>query len=344
MSQSTPIRRPSYTPSLSGTPGSPALEQPSPSFSRRVSTASSSTAATQYAHANPSPADRKKRSRLRDYYGLAKGAAPKSGQSLDIDSPAAFDADAYFNSLVSTASLPDLLRRENDLLNEIRELDGERQSLVYNHHHELIDASDTIRKMKSRAESLDQSLESLKSSFESIAQLSGSLATLSTRPPGAPVPSRPARSPLTTPDLDEARSPASGEPQSPKTPRPNRRRSSRSETITSPTAGRTRSASTATLSSHPVAVPSVPFSPLLHTSALLALPIVLDSLVSCAPTDHQHHQQQRAKADSLWGAWEPALRSWEDAGVEGAREIGMECREVLRHAAARRSESVSSPL
>lgn len=29
---------------------------------------------------------------------------------------------------------------------EIRELDGERQSLVYNHHHELIEASDTIRK------------------------------------------------------------------------------------------------------------------------------------------------------------------------------------------------------
>jgi len=30
---------------------------------------------------------------------------------------------------------------------EIRELDGERQSLVYNHHHELIEASDTIRKV-----------------------------------------------------------------------------------------------------------------------------------------------------------------------------------------------------
>lgn len=27
---------------------------------------------------------------------------------------------------------------------EIRQLDGERQSLVYNHHHELIAASDTI--------------------------------------------------------------------------------------------------------------------------------------------------------------------------------------------------------
>ena len=33
------------------------------------------------------------------------------------------------------------------LVIEIRELDGERQSLVYNHHHELIEASDTIRKV-----------------------------------------------------------------------------------------------------------------------------------------------------------------------------------------------------
>ena len=29
-------------------------------------------------------------------------------------------------------------------LSEIRQLDGERQSLVYNRHHELIAASDTI--------------------------------------------------------------------------------------------------------------------------------------------------------------------------------------------------------
>jgi hypothetical protein len=53
-----------------------------------------------------------------------------------------------------------LLKRENELLTgmslfaqearagvfplEIRELDSERQSLVYNHHHELIAASTTI--------------------------------------------------------------------------------------------------------------------------------------------------------------------------------------------------------
>lgn len=39
---------------------------------------------------------------------------------------------------------------------------------------------------------------------------------------------------------------------------------------------------------------------------------------------------ERKESDSLWGSWEPALRSWEDEGVEGAREVGKEAREVLR--------------
>ena len=58
------------------------------------------------------------------------------------DSPS-FDPKAYFEH-ISGNSLPDLMKRENDLLDEIRELGSERQSLVYNHHHELIAASDTI--------------------------------------------------------------------------------------------------------------------------------------------------------------------------------------------------------
>lgn len=74
----------------------------------------------------------------------------------------AFDAKTYYEQLITTSSLPTLLKRENDLLTgvwdsrvfhffialtrwtEIRQLDSERQSLVYNHHHELIAASDTI--------------------------------------------------------------------------------------------------------------------------------------------------------------------------------------------------------
>ncbi len=72
-----------------------------------------------------------------------------------------FDAKSYYEQLITTSSLPALLKRENELLSgkctflhlftnvslfppEIRQLEGERQSLVYNHHHELIAASDTI--------------------------------------------------------------------------------------------------------------------------------------------------------------------------------------------------------
>ena len=73
-----------------------------------------------------------------------------------------FDAKSYYEQLIMTSSLPTLLKREHDLITgtyffilygwieriyiytEIRELDSERQSLVYNHHHELVAASDTI--------------------------------------------------------------------------------------------------------------------------------------------------------------------------------------------------------
>ena len=83
---------------------------------------------------------------------------------------ASFDAKAYYEQLITTTTLTGLLKRENELsaglstlfgflpyvyiaylsdfvslVLEIRQLDGERQSLVYNHHHELIAASDTIR-------------------------------------------------------------------------------------------------------------------------------------------------------------------------------------------------------
>ncbi|GAA5827299.1 hypothetical protein JCM11251_001211 [Rhodosporidiobolus azoricus] len=306
MAHATPTRRSSYAPSAVSE-----LTSPPPSFSRRESTVSSVGLGSPSvgSSAGPGHAERKRRNRnlLRDYYGL--GAGKGGSEQLDIDSPSTFNPDAYFAHLTSTASLPDLLKRENELLNEIRELDGERQSLVYNHHSELIDASDTIRKMKSRAEALDTSLDALKASFQSISQLSASLAPTSSHAPtssasphapySAPFsptnpPETPTRRRLST--LDEA-------PDSPSTP----------------TISHARTSSSAA----PPPPRSAAFDPLVHLPALLSLPILLRAFLS---TD------ERGKADSLWGTWEPALRSWEDEGVEGVREVGQECREVLRMA------------
>jgi len=95
---------------------------------------------------------------------------------MDIDSPA-FDPHMYYSTLISTSSLPVLLAKENELMSEIRTLYGERQSLVYNHHHELIAASDTIKSMKKRAEGLDSSLDTLKAAFSEISRLGAELST-----------------------------------------------------------------------------------------------------------------------------------------------------------------------
>ncbi|KAI0077033.1 hypothetical protein K474DRAFT_1662110 [Panus rudis PR-1116 ss-1] len=166
-------RRTSFTPQTSS---------PAPGASTG-SNASLSGAATP-----PRTGGSRARDLLRKHYGLGVGPPPPlSGQGqgkkvdpMDLDSPA-FDAKAYYEQLITTASLPVLLKKENDLLTEIRELDSERQSLVYNHHHELIAASDTIGAMKDRAEKLDGDMELLKAAFSEISRLSAEITVEHTR-------------------------------------------------------------------------------------------------------------------------------------------------------------------
>ncbi|EIM91319.1 uncharacterized protein STEHIDRAFT_48474 [Stereum hirsutum FP-91666 SS1] len=115
---------------------------------------------------------------LRKHYGLGAGPPPPSGRPMDpmdLDSPA-FDAKSYYEQLITTSSLTTLLKKENELLHDMRELDSDRQSLVYNHHHELIAATDTISAMKTRAESLDAELDLLKVAFSEISRLSAEVS------------------------------------------------------------------------------------------------------------------------------------------------------------------------
>jgi hypothetical protein len=161
---------------------------------------------------------------------------------------------------------------------------------VYNHHHELIEASGTIAKarvialllsrgptdsrdllqMKARAESLDSSLDALRGSFESVAQLAGSLGQ-----------NRVSDGPHRTTSSAAGRAPDDGTPEDPSSQPPT-------------------------------------FDPLKHLPPIIDLPDLLRS------------EPARARADLLWGTWEPALRSWDEAGVRGVSELVDECREILR--------------
>ncbi|KAI0775315.1 Vps51/Vps67-domain-containing protein [Trametes elegans] len=174
----SPLRRPTPPSSLRSVPSGS-------STPRRISGSVTSLGPTGAVEGTPSGAggDRQKtraRELLRKHYGLGLGPPPplggaKSSQDpMDFDSPA-FNARAYYEQLITTSSLPTLLKTENDLLTEIRELDSERQSLVYNHHHELIAASDTIAAMKSRAENLDADLDLLRAAFSEISRLSAKI-------------------------------------------------------------------------------------------------------------------------------------------------------------------------
>ncbi|KZT73608.1 vesicular transporter [Daedalea quercina L-15889] len=182
----TPIPRPPSSPLRATTPGSP--NTPTPANMRRISSTSTGTlpmsppsGENERSRMSPPAAGERPKTRARDllrkHYGLGVGPPPplgsgaKAADPMDLDS-AAFDAKAYYEQLITTSSLPSLLKRENDLLSEIRQLDSERQSLVYNHHHELIAASDTIAAMKSRADHLDADLDLLRAAFSEISRLS----------------------------------------------------------------------------------------------------------------------------------------------------------------------------
>ncbi|KAH6913168.1 vesicular transporter [Coprinopsis sp. MPI-PUGE-AT-0042] len=159
--------------SSSSQPNEP--ETPVPATPRRASLLSLPSGA------GPGGAGGKSRARdlLRRHYGLGVGPPPAfQGQQY---SPA-FDAKSYYEQLITTSTLPMLLKQENELLSEIRQLDSERQSLVYNHHHELIAASDTIGAMKTHAESLESDLDLLRAAFSEISRLSAEVAIEDSQP------------------------------------------------------------------------------------------------------------------------------------------------------------------
>ncbi|KAJ6263774.1 Vacuolar protein-sorting-associated protein [Drechslerella dactyloides] len=159
-------------------------------------------------------AQRRNRSALREFYGLrrrddespASGPATRTSQSPsegtvdgdttvstitvstaaaaadgylpadELDS-AVFDAQGCVDALIGARDLKGLLRVENGLVNDIRGLDGERKSLVYDNYNKLIAATDTIRSMRSNMDPLTPATTTLLPAISHIASVSESLIT-----------------------------------------------------------------------------------------------------------------------------------------------------------------------
>lgn len=95
-----------------------------------------------------------RRHTLRTYYSLADqggdaGTAGGAGNtpvsaSCDINGPN-FEPDAYLNRLIKERSLTELMDKEAEMVQHIKSLDSDMQTLVYENYNKFISATDTIR-------------------------------------------------------------------------------------------------------------------------------------------------------------------------------------------------------
>ncbi|CAG8721631.1 16049_t:CDS:2, partial [Cetraspora pellucida] len=100
----------------------------------------------------------------------AKGTGGKKADPLDIDN-SAFEAEHYCNVILTEKHLSGLIQRDNDLSTEIRQLDGDMKTLVYENYNKFISATDTIRKMKSNVESMESEMDQLSKSISNISNV-----------------------------------------------------------------------------------------------------------------------------------------------------------------------------
>ncbi|CAL1573815.1 unnamed protein product [Knipowitschia caucasica] len=135
---------------------------------------------------DPSGAEDGKRRRvhgmLKLYYGLnEEGKAVEQSESLDpcdINGPH-FDPELYLNKLRRECSLAELMDHETCMVKQIRSLDSDMQTLVYENYNKFISATDTIRKMKNDFKKMEDEMDCLSANMASItdfsARISGTL-------------------------------------------------------------------------------------------------------------------------------------------------------------------------
>ncbi|EFX00807.1 hypothetical protein CMQ_1888 [Grosmannia clavigera kw1407] len=160
---------------------------PNPSITGASSAASAaSTTATPSGLMSPASvttaAVRRNRAALREYYNIHKnGTATPALEVTDVDlaprqqqqqlggslsasysevTPSAmdrpdFDAVAFVRNTLQAGGLEDLLRTYTRVLSEMRALDAEKKSLVYDNYSRLITATETIRKMRANMDPLN---------------------------------------------------------------------------------------------------------------------------------------------------------------------------------------------
>ncbi|XP_030217459.1 vacuolar protein sorting-associated protein 51 homolog [Gadus morhua] len=115
---------------------------------------------------------------LKMYYGMneeGKADQPDSADPCDINGQN-FDPDVYLNKLRRECSLGELMDQEGCMVKQIRSLDSDMQTLVYENYNKFISATDTIRKMKNDFKKMEDEMDCLTTNMAAITEFSASIS------------------------------------------------------------------------------------------------------------------------------------------------------------------------
>ncbi|KAL3313086.1 Vacuolar protein sorting-associated protein 51 [Cichlidogyrus casuarinus] len=101
----------------------------------------------------------------------------QGNDSCDIDGPR-FNAKAYIDKLLNEKDLSDLLAKETEIVEQIRSLDSEMQTLVYDNYNRFICATDTIKMMKTDFTTVETEMNSLASKISDVKTTANDLKSL----------------------------------------------------------------------------------------------------------------------------------------------------------------------
>eukprot|EP00299_Pterocystis_sp_00344_P015197 c7577_g1_i3.p1 GENE.c7577_g1_i3~~c7577_g1_i3.p1 ORF type:complete len:773 (+),score=196.18 c7577_g1_i3:43-2361(+) len=115
---------------------------------------------------------------LATYYDVDGSNGTDGGHSdpTNIDGPN-FDPQAHFLKLLKEKNLQGLVKEDKALLTEVKGLDGNLQTLVYENYSKFLSATDTIRMMKQNVKSIEGELQQLSTYMEEIQQSSEQINT-----------------------------------------------------------------------------------------------------------------------------------------------------------------------
>uniref|UniRef100_A0A1I8BTD2 Vacuolar protein sorting-associated protein 51 homolog n=1 Tax=Meloidogyne hapla TaxID=6305 RepID=A0A1I8BTD2_MELHA len=94
-----------------------------------------------------------------------------SKSTLNINSTN-FDAEYYVQDLLRKKGLEELVAVEQDMVNNVRRLDSEMQSLVYENYSKFLNATSTVKDMQNRLTDAHNEMHSLSSRMNRITDLS----------------------------------------------------------------------------------------------------------------------------------------------------------------------------